>query len=375
MSEASKTERSKRGRNVGRALLVLTSLGLSLGIAEVAFRIHLASQAESEGGGDDGWYERYRHMNATIYRASLDEELVYEPTPTSRVEMEYGDAGFERHGIRAEHDVSDAPDASRTRIAFVGDSIVWSEYMAVTDALPQRTEEALGHAHYEVLNFGVSGYDTGQEALWYERAVRPMQPRIVVVVFCMNDFFVMSGPFERHAHGAQRARKDAQDVFFAEVAPIRRETIDGVAEQAEREATFRLLARAQGQFVRWRFESNYTDEYLVAFNEPAMRARVERGIARLGASIHADGARAMLVVSPILERWEDYRWSALSEFVAGEATRAGFEVIDPLDAWRAQGVDPEELRMGRDNLHYGRRGNRRLARVIADRIANQSAVR
>lgn len=363
MSEASKTP-----RNVGRALLVLTSLGFSLGVAEVAFRTHLASQAEREGGGDDGWYERYRHMNATIYRASEDDELVYEPTPSSHVEMEYGAAGFERHGIRAEHDASDAPDPARTRIAFVGDSIVWSEYMAVSDGLSQRTEEALGHAHYEVLNFGVSGYDTGQQALWYERAVRPMHPSIVVVVFCMNDFFVMSGPFERLAEGAQRARKDAQDAFFEEVAPIRRETIDGVAEQAERDATFRLLARAQGQFVRWRFESNYTDEYLVAFSEPAMRERVQTSIARLGASIHADGARAILVVSPILERWDDYRWSALSEFVASDATRAGFEVVEPLDAWREEGIDPEELRMGRDNLHYGRRGNRRLARIIADHI-------
>lgn len=356
-------------RNIGRALLVLTSLGFSLGIAEVAFRVHLASQVNSEGGGDDGWYERYRHMNSTIYRASEDEALVYEPVPSSRVEMEYGEAGFERHGARASHDASDAPDPTRTRVAFVGDSIVWSEYMSEWDALPQRTEEALGAAHYEVLNFGVSGYDTGQEALWYARAVRPMHPSVVVVVFCMNDFFVMSGPFERHARGAQRARKDAQDAFFERVAPVRRETIDGVAEQAEREATFRLLARAEGQFARWRFESNYTDEYLVAFEEDAMRARVHEGIARLGASIREDDARAILVVSPILERWEDYRWSALSEFVQEEAREAGFEVLDPLPSWRDEHVDPEELRMGRDNLHYGRRGNRRLAAVLADVIA------
>ncbi len=363
MSDASKLK-----RNVGRALLGLTSLAFSLGIAEVAFRVHLASQTSSEGGGDDGWYERYRRMNSTIYRASGDEALVYEPVPSSRVEMEYGEAGFERHGARASHDAADAPHAARTRVAFVGDSIVWSEYMAEWDALPQRTEEALGTSRYEVLNFGVSGYDTGQEALWYERAVRPMRPSVVVVVFCMNDFFVMSGPFERHARGEQRARKDAQDAFFERVAPVRRETIDGVAEQAERDATFRLLARAEGQFVRWRFESNYTDEYLVAFNEAPMRERVAAGLGRLGASIAADDARAILVVSPILERWDDYRWTALSEFVRTEGARAGFEVIDPLPAWREAQVDPEELRMGRDNLHYGRRGNRRLARVIASAI-------
>ena len=368
MSDASKTK-----RNVGRALLVLTSLAFSLGIAEVAFRVHLASQAESEGGGDDGWYARYRHMNATLYRASENEALVYEPTPSRHVEMEYGQAAFERHGIRAEHDVSDAVDAARRRVAFVGDSIVWSEYMATSDALPQRTEEALGSARFEVLNFGVSGYDTGQEALWYAQAVSPMHPSIVVVVFCMNDLFIMSGPFERHAVGAQRARKDAQDLFFERVAPVRRETIDAVAEQAEREATFRLLARAQGQWVRFRFESNYTDEYLVAFEEAPMRVHVEEGIAQLGARIQADGARAILVVSPILERWEDYRWSALHAWVDGEATRAGFEVIEPLDAWREEGVDPEELRMGRDNLHYGRRGNRRLAQVIADHIEGDHA--
>ncbi len=109
-------------------------------------------------------------MNETIYRASSIEGLVYEPTPSSSVEMEYGAAGFDAAGMRDDEEHALAPDPARTRVAIVGDSIVWSEFLPVWDSLPERVEEALGRERYEVLPFGVSGYDTTQEAIWYEHA-------------------------------------------------------------------------------------------------------------------------------------------------------------------------------------------------------------
>lgn len=344
---------------------------LALGAAELVYRARTASD-ETPDGDDGGWRDRYRHMNETIYRRSSIEGLVYEPTPSASVEMEYGAAAFNAAGMRDDEEHALVPDPSRTRVAIVGDSIVWSEFMAHRDSLPERTEEALGNERYEVLPFGVSGYDTTQEALWYERAVRPFDPSVVVVVWCMNDFVIMSGPFERFAEGRDREEKDAQDAWLEDVAPVRRETIDWVAQQREEAATFRVLAHGYGLWERARFERDYVDEYLLAFGDVARRDRASRAIARLGRAIREDEARGLFVISPVLEQWDHYRWQALHDFVREEAERAGFTVLDLYETLHAD-HDPADLRSGSDNLHYGRTGTRVIAGTIADAITSLDA--
>lgn len=350
---------------LGRGMLVLASLALGLGAAEGLYRWRMAASGAPDPGDDD-WYVRYRRMNETLYRRSADAELVYEPTPSSHVEMEYGTAAFDAQGLREDHDVAPTPEPGRTRVVLLGDSLVWSEYLSLEDSIPRRTGEALGSG-YEVLNAGVSGYATAQEAHWYEVAVRPLHPDVVVVVYCMNDMQIMSGPFERYASGADRAEKDAQDAMFERVAPVRRETIDDVIARRERDATFRLLARALGIWERWRFEDHYVDEILIAFDDEARRTRVRDALERLGAAIRADGATPVLFVSPVLDDWEHYRWSRVADFVRGAAEHAGFAVHDPLDAYRREHV-ASELRSGSDDLHYGRTGSRIFAGLIAEAV-------
>lgn len=349
---------------MGRAALVLASIALAIGGAELAYRARLAAE-DAPDGGDDGWRERYRRMNETIYRRSDDPELVYEPTPGSAIEMEYGRAAFNSVGLREDREFPEAR-GERRRVAMIGDSIVWGEFVALHDTLPRRTEEALG-ARFEVQNAGVTGYDTTQEARWYERTVRRFHPEVVVVVYCMNDMMIMSGPFERYATGADRARKDAQDALFEREAPVRRETIDWVLEQDERAATFRVLARAIGIWERARFADHYVDEYLLVGRDAERRERVRASLARLGSAIREDGALPMLAISPVLESWERYRWTELHAFVRGAAEDAGFRVLDPIENWRAS-EHPEVLRIGGDNLHYGRRGNAIFGRTIARAI-------
>jgi lysophospholipase L1-like esterase len=357
-------------RIAGRAALALVSLGIALAAAEGAYRARLAAD-DAPDGGDDDWRQRYRRMNETLYRRSDDPELVYEPVPGSAVEMEYGRAAFNSAGMRDDREFT-TEHGERARVVMLGDSLVWSEFVAVEDSLPRRTEEALGRERFEVLGFGVTGYDTTQEAAWYERAARAFEPDVVVLVWCMNDLMIMSGPFERFANAEDRARKDAQEAEIERAAPLRRETLDGELERRERDASVRLLARALGIWERWRFEDAYVDEYLVMARDEARWARVTRALERLGRAIREDGARAVLVISPVLESWGRYRWDALHARVREIGQDAGFVVLDPLPAWR--GVeDPEVLRVGGDNLHYGRTGNRVLGEAIAEAVHGLSA--
>lgn len=352
-------------RITARVLLVLASLGLSLGAAEAAYRWTRGSDGAPDGG-DDEWYQRYRHMNETIYRASSEPALIYEPSPGASVEMEYGPARFDRAGMRNDGETPPLPAPDRVRVAVLGDSLAWGEYLAVHDAIPNRTEDALGEG-FEVLNAGVTGYDTAQEAIWYERAVRPLRARVVVMLFCMNDLMIMSGPYGRFASPDALALKDAQDAMFAERAPVRRETIDDVTDRREREASFRLLARALGLWDRWRLETAYVDEYLILAEDPSRIARMREAVVRFGDAVRADGAAPIVVISPVLERWDDYRWDALHAAVREAGEAANVAVIDPLDAFRSVHT-ADELRMGSDNLHYGRTGSRVMGEVIADAV-------
>lgn len=345
-----------------RVALALASLLVSGALAEGVYRIATRPDASTPDGSDDDWRQRYNHMNESIYRASEDPRLVYEPNPSSAVEMEYGVAGFNAGSMRAADEPALEPGPDR-RVAIVGDSLVWSEFLPVHEALPQRIDTSLGGG-WEVLNFGVSGYDTSDEAAWYERHVRRYAPEIVVVVFCMNDMMIMSGPFERFASEADRARKDAQEALLADVAPVRRETIDDVVRRQEEGATFKLWARLQGILARREFDAHYDDEYLAIARQRDALTRFTNALGRLGASITRSGARALLVISPVLESWDDYHWYALHGRVRALAEDAGFTVLDPLDGWR-ESEDVEGMRVPGDNLHYDQSGNRLFADTLA----------
>ncbi|MEI8256387.1 MAG: hypothetical protein WCJ30_12005, partial [Deltaproteobacteria bacterium] len=155
-----------------RGVMALVATVASLGAGECALRTHERVQQRQKGADDSTWRDRVRAMNRTIYRRSDDPRLVYEPTPSSSVPMPYGPAGFNAGAMRDDRERPLDPPADRPRVAVVGDSLVWSEELPLADSLPRVLEHALEGSRAEVLNFGVTGYDTAQEAAWYERHVR-----------------------------------------------------------------------------------------------------------------------------------------------------------------------------------------------------------
>jgi lysophospholipase L1-like esterase len=72
------------------------------------------------------------------------------------------------------------------RVACLGDSHTWGEGVEVHETWPAQLQ-ALARPGVEVLNCGVNGYDTLQEALWYERFVEPFDPDVVLVGYFAND--------------------------------------------------------------------------------------------------------------------------------------------------------------------------------------------
>ncbi len=353
---------SGRERLRGPAVALLATV-LALVPAELIFRAVSAEQKDDSHAAWE-WRQRITEMNRTLYRRSDDPRLVYEPVPGARYDMGDWEAAFNARGFRGAP--PPAVPAER-RIVVLGDSVVWGEHLPVEQTTPHQLAGRLPDV--DVFNLGVTGFDLAQETAWYERTGRPLSPTDVVVVFCLNDILLMSGPFNTWATEAELVRKEEQEAWLEEVAPIRAETVEWVMGRREQEARIRLLARARTLLRTTRYDRSeaYTDEFLLMYARPEAWAGVERSITELGAAIQADGARPWFVISPVLRLWGDYRWSGIHAQIGTAARAAGFEVIDPIEDWRGL-HDPADLRFYGDSIHYGPAGHRVLARELAQRL-------
>src|SRR5262249_46061030 len=76
-----------------------------------------------------------------------------------------------------------------TRILFLGDDVVSGYGVAPEEVIPKRLEAALKARGrpVEVLNFGVSGYDTQQEVEFFQIRGIKYQPDVVVLAYVLND--------------------------------------------------------------------------------------------------------------------------------------------------------------------------------------------
>ena len=307
------------------------------------------------------FWEHTRAMHRALHQRSEDPRLIYEPRPGARVAMDYGPAAFSAQGLREDRLVG--PPGAAPRVVMLGDSLVWGELVALEHSLPRRLQERLGA---EVINLGVTGYDTAQEAAWYEAKGAALEPDVVVLVYCLNDMMSMSGPLHLYATDAEAAAYAAEQAALDAAAPVRNETLQRVyLDELRQGSRLRAVAR---HLWRWHYHNSlggYTDDYLISAATPARAERTAAALAALGANIRRDGAEPVLVIAPAVYWWHRYPWAALHAQVRAMGEAAGFTVFDPLPGWREQGLEPDDWRFEGDNLHYNAEGNDRLAEAIA----------
>jgi hypothetical protein len=314
---------------------------------------------------DDAWQTATRDLHTALYQADAD--LIYRPRPGASLPMDFGEATFNEQGLREPHPILPVP--TETRVLVVGDSLVWGAMLAQKDALPAALDDALGPGH-EVVNLGVTGYDTRQELAWYQEVGPPLHPDIVVLVYCLNDMLIHSGPFQVYADPTQRARAEREQDWLTATAPVRNETVNE-AWWDERGGDGSQVLAALRHVMRWHrlysLPGGYVDDYLLAARDPERVRRAEADLVSFAESVRADGARPVLVISPALYWWHRYQWDEVHSRIGETGRYAGFQVIDPLEAWRD--ADPSEFRFTGDNLHYTAHGTRQLAAIIAESLS------
>ncbi|MEZ6013835.1 MAG: GDSL-type esterase/lipase family protein [Planctomycetota bacterium] len=248
----------------------------------------------------------------------------------------------------------DAPGVKRAqRIACLGDSFTFGWGVEDDETFPVRLAAALESGatagQWQVLNCGMPGYNTWQELRLYEKAVRPAQPKVVVIGWYANDL----DPYSIGATGTLAptdhplAGTAILDWYVRKFRPTKPNfQFSGLDVDA---------AKSLKPFYD-------TNRDLVEHNagDPRARPYVERNLEHLGLlfdAIQQDGAQPVLLVFPTVGQMDALKAKRASspepEYLADRAIVARIQAdlaafaasrgvlsVDLLDAYMASEVRP-----------------------------------
>ena len=182
-----------------RLALLCLSLLLALALAEIGLRIWLRTR----GGAGDFHTALLRARGAPTHgaftliqlvQASAVPDIVYELRPDLAGTFRGLPLRTDHHGLRGALDFKPEKPAGTYRIAVLGDSNTFGWGVGEGEPYVQIVQQRLdalggpGRDHrFEVLNFGVPGYNAAMEVATYEHKAAPFAPDLVVIHFIGND--------------------------------------------------------------------------------------------------------------------------------------------------------------------------------------------
>lgn len=163
----------------GNLLLIGGSVLVAFAVAEVAARVLIARRPVLTSG------------EQAVY-SQTDPVLGWRNRPGTRVRYSRRDyqtsVAINALGFRdVEHSRTKTPGT--TRVLAIGDSFIEAYTVELEESVTRRAE-AIGRARgcpVEVVNAGVHGYSTDQEALWYQREGEALGADVVLVFAYYND--------------------------------------------------------------------------------------------------------------------------------------------------------------------------------------------
>ena len=193
-----------------RDRLILLSFGMFMGllltgIAYPVFKYALnGSQEATHFGSVEDFQramlardERDERSDQSVSLRSIivphhDPLLMYDLLPGTSVPFQGEQVDISACGMRDKDYSVEKPD-NTFRIAVLGDSFTFGWGVKEHEAFPSVLERNLNYyfsdaVNIEVLNFGVPGYSTFQQAALFENRVKEFNPDAVLVFFIENDF-------------------------------------------------------------------------------------------------------------------------------------------------------------------------------------------
>jgi lysophospholipase L1-like esterase len=330
----------------GNLALAVASIALSLGLAELGLRRFRPVQYLKPPDP-----ARRARREESLYRPSGVPGLSYEMVPGRNGIFEGMHVRTNAYGFRGPEV---APEASHPiRLAVLGDSFTFGFGVEEKDTYPSLVQDLLNQRssrpeeRFEVLNFGVVGYSTRDEAVVLEKEALALHPRGVIIGYVLNDPEIDPRP--------------SLHKYFDPPVWWRHSHLLRLGHLAWN--TLQVWVRGGGDYQR----------YLHApAGEKWQSVRV--AFRRIRTCAEGEGAWVLVAIFPLARghSWNDYAYRDLHAQVAAEAKANGFHVVDLLDAFRDH--RPDQLVLSDTDDHPNPLAHRLAAQAIVQALASQSLI-
>ena len=277
--------------------------------------------------------------------------FVTSPNPKLRYVPKPGSPGISSYGLRDFEYPLEKPEGT-FRIAVLGDSVAFG-YCTPTESLPiaktfpklleRRLNEPVlsGHQKVEVINLGVSGYDTLQEVEFLRAKGLAFDPDLVLVAYCLNDTVELS----------------------SEIIAFREHEAWGAVAVLGARAVESAVMRSHLVRAIW-----YRALMLSSPDTPERRPGVDArntGLDQLRALGYDEGFQLLLAIFPNLYSFEPYQYRADHEEAQRVASARGIAVFDLLPAFfRASDGRVGRVRGRCSSVHPNEYGHEVAARAL-----------
>ena len=303
-----------------RVLLVLGGTLVALVIGEIVVRVG--------GFGPD-----VHPVYANLFRLSDDPLLRYSLVPNTDTR----EVRINRHGFRGS-DVSRRKPPRTFRIVCVGDSICFGYGVGQDETFAARLERFLNQCfaspqrRFEVLNFGVTGYNIVQATEALRLRAIEFDPDLILYAYCLNDPQDYSHEFD-----ALDKRLNNAETRFREyvMAPAHRLAVRSrlyalLRYALEATTTEGQGLRVRGSDVQFRHlrDGSHADYFTRLHRDLPGRARLENQLATMGRIARAHDTPVCLALFPLFIESKEYPFLALHRQVSALAMAERFSVID-----------------------------------------------
>ena len=351
--------------------LLLVSCVAGLALCEVSLRF---------------FYPKYRHFAEASFRDDARRIWAYEPNARDwGIHPDTGALHTFYHNnlaLRQHRDFSAADLAAAINIGVFGDSFVQNGAKAVQYAFTEPLDYLLNQSgqRFNVLNFGVGGYGTGQSLLHYEHFRYAEDLDHVVYVYCRNDLWDLyaTGLFHLDAAG-HLVRNEAMRASWWVPLIRRMHTPYLVLDVSGRWSSVLAETTTTPEDLRRRFRDRYRDTRWWS-----MKNAFERGRLTLD-----DQKTSLAIFRQLIRRWKhlaEHNGSTFSvvllpmappqPFVVDLLHAEGVEVIDlyacfgaadPAHPQQSWGQSPYRFK---NDAHWNELGNK-LAAVCLYRVLEE----
>jgi len=292
----------------GNLLLALLTTALLLVLAEIGLRLFRPVQYLKPPDP-----EKARHAQESLYRPSSVEGLTYEMAPDRSGVFEGMHVRTNASGLRGPAVSQDDPHL--IRLAVLGDSFTFGFGVEEQDTYPSLIQGTMNDSavangrRFEVLNFGVVGYSTRDEAIVLKQKGISFHPQGVIIGYVLND--------------PETDPRPSLHKFFDPPVWWRHSHL------------LRLCHLGWNSIQVWIDGGGDYQRYLHAPGGRKWQS-VREAFRSIRDTSRKEGAWTLLVIFPLTPKksWTDYGYGDLHAQVAREARSNGFQVIDLLETFR-----------------------------------------